>query len=349
MARSFPDRRIEVSGQLESSVIADRRRLLQVVRGLIQNAHKYGGPNIEVRLSEEDGRAFVDVVDDGEGLAPSEIESVFEPFTSGSAGQSTDVASTGIGLGVSRSLIADMGGLLKYLSDHEGAAFRITLPMTGTPDTASAIDAESERTSLLAELTSYSTDAARRRLNRMAFKRQPSTIVKHVVHPVMYDVGRLWQRGDITVAQEHHAASVVHAWLMSSLARFQPTRTEVIVCASAPGNEHENGLASVAVALAEAGFRIVYIGRSVPVDALVRAVEDNDANALLLSLTTVRDLEGLKGTARALATHIDSGLLLGYGGRMFDDGLDPSDLPRIFLGTDPASAVRAFDANREPA
>lgn len=348
LARSFPDREIEVSGRFEHSVIADRRRLLQVVRGLIQNATKYGGPNIEVRLTEADGRVFIDVVDDGSGLAASEIETVFEPFTSGSAGQSSHVASTGIGLGVSRSLIADMGGLLEYLSDQEGATFRVTLPMTGAPASNQDIDVELERSSLLAELTSYSTDAARRRLNQLSFRQIPSSIIDQIVHPVMYDVGRLWQRGDITVAQEHHASSVVHAWLMNSLARFQPTRSEVVVCSAAPGNEHENGLTSVAVALAEAGFRVVYIGRSVPVDALVRAVEDNNANALLLSLTTVRDLEGLRSTAQALAPHIASGLLLGYGGRLFGDGLDPTDLPGVFLGTDPANAVRSLDAIREP-
>lgn len=349
LARSFPNRHIEVSGSLDSSVIADRRRLLQVLRGLIQNATKYGGPNIEVKLSEDDGRAFIDVIDDGEGLATSEVDSVFEPFTSGSAGQSSNVASTGIGLGVSRSLIADMGGLLEYLPGHEGATFRVTLPMTGVPESSGPIDVDSERSGLLTELTSYSTDPARRRLNRMSFRQQPSTIVEQVIHPVMYDVGRLWQRGDITVAQEHHASSVVHAWLMSSFARFQPTRDEVIVCAAAPGNEHENGLTSLAVALAEKGFRVVYIGRSVPVDALVMAVEDNHADALLLSLTTVRDLEGLRSTARALTAHMASGLLLGYGGRLFFDGLDPSDLPGVFLGTDPINAIRAMDAVKEPA
>lgn len=349
LAQSFPDRHIEVSGHFENSVIADRRRLLQVVRGLIQNATKYGGPNIEVRLTEADSRVSIDVVDDGSGLAPSEIQSVFEPFTSGSAAKSSNVASTGIGLGVSRSLVADMGGLLEYIPDQNGATFRVTLPMTGASTGSSAIDVESERSHLLAELTSYSTDEARRRLNKLSLREQPSAIIEQVVHPVMHDVGRLWQRGDITVAQEHHASSVVHAWLMNSLARFQPTRSEVVVCSAAPGNEHENGLTSVAIAVAEAGFRVVYIGRSVPVDALVRAVEENDADALLLSLTTVRDLEGLRSTAQALTTHVASGLLLGYGGRLFADGLDPTDLPGVFLGTDPANAVRSLEAIREPA
>lgn len=349
LARSFPDRDIRVTGNLAASVMADHRRLLQVVRGLIQNAIKYGGPNIELRLSEDAGKSFIDVVDDGPGLDPGEIESVFEPFTSGTAARSSHVASTGIGLGVGRSLVSDMGGLLEYVTSDDGAVFRVTLPMTGAPQERRALDVEWERTSLLAELTSYRTDAARRRLNKMSFEHSPTAIVEEVVRPVMYDVGRLWQRGDITVAQEHHATAVVHAWLMGSLARFQPSRRELIVCAAAPGNEHENGLASVALALAEAGFRIVYIGRSVPVDALVRAVEDNDAHALLLSLTTVRDLEGLRSTARALSHHIARGLLLGYGGRLFADGLDPSELPGVFLGTDPANAVRAIDAIPEPA
>lgn len=341
LVSGFTDQTIDVEGELTADeVVADERRLLQVIRGLIQNAVKYGGSNITVRMSETKDRALVDVVDDGPGLDSDEVGAVFEPFSTGIKGSS--VSSTGIGLGIGRSLISDMGGLLEYLEDEPGAVFRVSLPRVGGAPTKRVIEYEREQIVLLDDLMSFQTDAARRRLNRLSFDQPPSRLVEKLVRPVMYEVGERWQRGEISVAQEHHATAVVHAWLMALIARFQPREPEIVVCASAPGNEHENGLISLALALAEAGYRVVYLGRGVPVESLVKTVEETNASALFLSLSTVGDLEGLHASVAALKSHVDEGLLLGFGGRLFAAGFPAEGLPAVYLGSDPENAIRAM-------
>ncbi|MEX2424942.1 MAG: B12-binding domain-containing protein [Acidimicrobiia bacterium] len=210
-------------------------------------------------------------------------------------------------------------------------------------------DLESDRVRLIAELTAYETDAARHRLNRLALIQPPARIISEVVRPAMYEIGERWMRGEISVAQEHHASSLVHAWLMGVLAKFQPYRREVVVCAAAPGNQHEIGLITVAVALAEAGYRVVYLGRSAPPESLVRTVHETNARALFLSMSTVGDVDGLRQVVRLLEDLIADGLLVGYGGRLFADGHSPSELPGVFVGWEPSDAVTALEHLRRTA
>ncbi len=235
-----------------------------------------------------------------------------------------------------------MGGLLEYSAEGPGAVFRVSLPLVGLAASRRAIDIGREMNVLLDELMSFQTEAARRRLNRLSFDQAPSRLVRELVRPVMYEVGERWQRGEISVAQEHHATAVVHAWLMASLARFQPREPEIVVCATAPGNEHVNGLVSLALALAEAGYRVIYLGRGVPAESLVKTVEDTNASALFLSLSTVGDLKGLHDAVAALTPHVAKGLLLGFGGRLFADGFAADGLPGVCLGSQPENAITAL-------
>lgn len=341
LLRSFPEHTIQVEGSIASAVVmADTRRVVQVVRGLIQNAIKYGGPNISVRMAESPDTVAIEVCDDGSGLTADEALDIFEPFATGAAGSS--VSSTGIGLGIARSLVTDMGGMLEYLHQPPGAVFRVTLPRSGSPSVVRLMNLDRDRDRLIEELVSYDSDSARHRLNHLALSQPPTKIIEEAVRPAMYEVGERWLQGEISVAQEHHASAVVHGWLMGILAKYQPELDQVVVCSSAPGNQHEIGLIAVAVALAEAGYRVVYLGRSAPVESLAKTVAATQASALLLSLNTTGDLEGLRQVVAALDDEIRAGLIVGYGGRLFATGYSDTDLPGIFLGDKPEDAVAAL-------
>jgi signal transduction histidine kinase/methanogenic corrinoid protein MtbC1 len=348
VARSFGDVDVTVEGRLPSTtVMVDTRRAAQVVRGLIQNATKYGGPKVGVKLASQRDTITVEVHDDGPGLTMEEATSIFDPFTTGAAGSS--VSSTGIGLAIARSLVADMGGLLDYVREDEETVFRLTLPRSGGLTVVQSANLEPERHRLITELTAFDSDAARHRLNRLALLQQPGRIIAEVVRPAMYEVGERWMRGEISVAQEHHATSIVQSWLMGVLAKFQPYRREVVVCASAPGNQHEIGLISVAVTFAEAGYRVVYIGRSAPAESLISTVHETKARALLLSLNTVGDIDGLRQVVDGLEDLIAEGLVVGYGGRLFAEGHPHAGLPGVYLGWDAPEAVAVLERLDETA
>ncbi|HKX76381.1 MAG TPA: CHASE domain-containing protein [Acidimicrobiia bacterium] len=105
----------------------DPGRVRQVIRNLINNACRHGGPRIEVRIDEADGTVNVDVADDGPPLAPEIAERIFLPYQRASAavGQPDSV---GIGLSIARTLARLMGGDVTYERRDEWNVFKLTLP-----------------------------------------------------------------------------------------------------------------------------------------------------------------------------------------------------------------------------
>ncbi len=107
-------------------VVADPQRVRQIIRNLITNAQRYGGPAIRVVVGDEGARGFLEVRDNGEPLSPSGRTEIFEPYTR--AEQRTGVtASVGLGLTVSRRLARHMGGDLVYAHDGNETIFLLTL------------------------------------------------------------------------------------------------------------------------------------------------------------------------------------------------------------------------------
>ncbi len=107
-------------------VDADSVRVRQILRNLLTNAVRYGGPNIEARMSSSRGAIAVEIADDGDGIHEADRERIFEAYerahdTPGQPG------SVGIGLTVSRTLAELMGGSLTYRYDGK-SVFTLELP-----------------------------------------------------------------------------------------------------------------------------------------------------------------------------------------------------------------------------
>ena len=120
------DPAISVETSRSPVVVADPQRIRQIIRNLITNAQRYGGPSIRVVVEDEGARGILEVRDDGEPLSLSGRTEIFEPYTR--ATQRTGVtASVGLGLTVSRRLARHMGGDLVYGHDGHETIFTLTL------------------------------------------------------------------------------------------------------------------------------------------------------------------------------------------------------------------------------
>jgi signal transduction histidine kinase/HAMP domain-containing protein len=119
-------------------VQTDPTRLRQVVMNLLSNAIKYNRPQGSVRLTvrldaagDEGPDVHVDIIDSGIGLAPTQLERLFEPFNRVGA-ERTDVEGHGLGLAHSRALARSMGGDITVDSQPgKGSCFTLHLHRTG--------------------------------------------------------------------------------------------------------------------------------------------------------------------------------------------------------------------------
>ncbi|MCB9673191.1 MAG: hypothetical protein H6734_27245, partial [Alphaproteobacteria bacterium] len=111
----------------EATVVADARRLSQCLLNLVGNACKFttdGRVDVEVEVTAQ--RVRLHVRDTGVGIAPDDLERVFQAFA-----QADEVSGrgTGLGLPLTRALAVGMGGDLTATSvPGEGSTFTLVLP-----------------------------------------------------------------------------------------------------------------------------------------------------------------------------------------------------------------------------
>jgi two-component system, OmpR family, sensor histidine kinase KdpD len=111
----------------------------QALFNLLDNAAKYAptGTRITVSAWREEGRVFVQVLDEGDGIPPTDLDRIFDKFYR-AGGTDRRRAGTGLGLAISRGFIEAMGGTLTAANrrDRSGAAFTIALPVPVNADRA---------------------------------------------------------------------------------------------------------------------------------------------------------------------------------------------------------------------
>jgi two-component system sensor histidine kinase VicK len=120
------DVRVEYSGEPAAS--GDRVLLRQVLIGLLTNAFKHTPPpgRVEIRAEQENGEVMISVADSGEGIAPEDIDRIFERFYRGTG--SLEKEGFGLGLSIARRMVDVMGGELEVeSSEGKGATFTVRL------------------------------------------------------------------------------------------------------------------------------------------------------------------------------------------------------------------------------
>ena len=119
----------EFDAALPQWVRADERRLRQILINVVGNAVKFtarGEVTLRIRHARE--MAYFEIEDTGPGIAPQDLERVFEPFARGSLPANAGDGGTGLGLTIAKMLTDLMGGEMTVRSTPGvGTCFRIVL------------------------------------------------------------------------------------------------------------------------------------------------------------------------------------------------------------------------------
>ena len=116
----------------KATVIADAGRLRQLLRNLISNAIRHGGPNVSLAARSHAGEYVIWIEDDGPGIPPEIEERLFERFIH-EGDRPLITGSVGLGLAISKVLIEGMNGTIEYQRTNGRTAFKIRLPLATTP------------------------------------------------------------------------------------------------------------------------------------------------------------------------------------------------------------------------
>jgi len=115
-----------------SYIYADLNQIKQCLRIFLDNAKKYtpDGKNIFVRVGKEGRYAFVDVQDEGLGIAKEDLHSIFERFYRADESRTKTTGGYGLGLSIAKAIVLEHKGKIQVRTKlNEGSSFRIFLPI----------------------------------------------------------------------------------------------------------------------------------------------------------------------------------------------------------------------------
>ncbi len=120
---------VDIAGDEELSVEADKAGLSRVISNLLDNAFKFSPPGakVYVRATRESSGALLTIVDEGPGILPEDLPRVFERFYTGD--RSRAGAGAGLGLAIVKHMVRAHNGAISVESTPgKGATFSLRMP-----------------------------------------------------------------------------------------------------------------------------------------------------------------------------------------------------------------------------
>lgn len=118
----------------ECRAAVDEDKLGTVLANLLVNAVRFSPPGgtVALTLGRDDTRVWIDCTDQGDGVAPEDVERIFDPFYQGRHQPPGARRGSGIGLSIVREIVQAHGGTCQLMPSARGAHFRIELPHATT-------------------------------------------------------------------------------------------------------------------------------------------------------------------------------------------------------------------------
>jgi methanogenic corrinoid protein MtbC1 len=182
-----------------------------------------------------------------------------------------------------------------------------------TGESTGATPLSDERLAMLAALVSGDVALAYRLATELlAHGVGFDDIVGDVFGPVQVELGARWAAGDIVVADEHAASAAVEDLIVRLGETVEAPTGPPVVVATAERDTHGLGARVVASALSLDGFRVLFLGASVPAEDLGEYLDLHQPLALALSCSIAA---ALSGAARCVTAAHDAGVPVVAGGR----------------------------------
>ena len=114
----------------EISAMLDAEKMTVVLDNLLSNAIDFSPEGGEIKLNavREEGCLRLECIDQGPGVAPEDVQRIFDPFYQGKRSAPAPRRGSGVGLSIVRELVRAMGGTVTLLPSGQGAHFCVEIP-----------------------------------------------------------------------------------------------------------------------------------------------------------------------------------------------------------------------------
>lgn len=194
------------------------------------------------------------------------------------------------------------GHLERGLSAAEAAQAAIAEDQAAgpVPDAGPGQVSEAAR-ALTTALEGFDEPAAQAVLDRLLSNLTVELVIREVLIPYLHELGDRWQRGAVSVAQEHFASSVVRERLAGLGRGWGRGRGPRALLACVPDEQHDIALVAFGVVLHRHGWRIDYLGANTPLDDLTGAVAATRPDLVVLAASAPELFERVNAELAQLA------------------------------------------------
>lgn len=142
------------------------------------------------------------------------------------------------------------------------------------------------------------------------------TRLQEIYFPVLHEIGDRWERGEISVAQEHFASGLIKSHLAAIFVSTDPPELNAphAVCVTMPHDEHEIAALAMAIYLSLQGKRVTYLGSKLPREELVNFCEKQRPDLLCVSCITLPSTGDLRVYVNSLLPFAKKGTRVVMGG-----------------------------------
>ena len=119
--------------------------------------------------------------------------------------------------------------------------------------------------------------------------------------PYLQSLGARWEAGEVTIAQEHFATSIIRGRLLALARNWGDGAGPLALLACPPGEQHDLGLICFGLGLRERAWRIALLGPNTPIDTLAEAAERLDPALVVIASMDGNLLEGVDSEIGGLA------------------------------------------------
>jgi DNA-binding transcriptional MerR regulator len=190
--------------------------------------------------------------------------------------------------------------MLAYLDQGLSAAEAARAVVDGEPPagTAAGGPAHHDRltdatATLAAALDEFDEPAAHAVLDRLLSTLTVETVLRDVVLPYLRALGDRWERGEVSVAQEHFASNLIRGRLAGLAQGWGHGRGPRAILACVPDELHDIALLAFGIVLNRNGWRIEYLGASTPMDDLIRMAHTQRPDLIVLLGIAPERFDGL--------------------------------------------------------
>jgi DNA-binding transcriptional MerR regulator len=150
-------------------------------------------------------------------------------------------------------------------------------------------------------LDAFDEPAAQAILDRLLSRLSLPAVLRDVLLPYLAELGERWERGDVSVAQEHFASNLLRGRLAGLALGWGAGTGRRALLACPPGERHDLPLMIFGIALNRLGWRVTYLGSNTPLAELLDAVEATHPDIVVLAAVTSQRFEDVAAGLRKLS------------------------------------------------